>query len=87
MPAHNDITGASIQTRPASAAYSNGFDLIRNPQPAPGCVCSWRDRALGDGCQFCNHDLAAEIEIQNRIDADDGIGLRYSHEQTSKGFE
>lgn len=62
--AHNEITGDTIATK-HSRNYGEGFDMIKNRQPAEGCECLWRDRALGDGCQYCNPELAAEILADN----------------------
>lgn len=33
-----------------------------------GCKCSTRIRLVGDGCQFCNPKLAAEINWNNKAD-------------------
>ena len=64
MAAINEHTGARIATKP-SETYGHRFELIKNREPAPGCKCSWRDRALGDGCEFCNPYLAEEIRKDN----------------------
>jgi len=32
-----------------------------------GCKCDMRTKLVGDGCEICNPELAAEIESENRI--------------------
>lgn len=64
MTSVNEITNARLSTKP-SETYGQRFELIKNREPVPGCKCSWRDRALGDGCEFCNPELADEIRREN----------------------
>lgn len=47
MPAVNDITGDTIQTRPANQAYRNGYELLYGSKDMKETTCKVTDDNFG----------------------------------------
>lgn len=69
MATKNNITGDSIQTK-HSQSYGERYGMIKNREAVAGCECTWKERVLGDGCQYCNPEMAEEIRHGNLSDPD-----------------
>jgi hypothetical protein len=66
------ILGHRAAVAQADSCKKNDPVFLTNSDPR-ACKCTMAQRVVGDGCDVCNPELAAEIERDNRVDTQKGI--------------